>query len=1095
VPGAGPTSETTARDFLDTALWRIIVTNTGGEYLTDVTVTDDEEPACDRDITSIAGFADFAPDAVEIWTCETTGLLASIEPNTATVTAVPVNGTETVDDVDTANVTLPDATTDIAVIKFVNGDDANTAPGLYIPVGDTASWTYQVTNTGVVPVINVVVVDDAGTVGDTGDDFQPVYLSGDSDSDNRLDVGEVWLYESPSTETLTVAAGAYANIATATGNPITDPTVELVDEDPAHHYGVTASIQLVKKVQTFDANTAPGPRVAVGADVRWTFEVTNTGNVHLADVTLNDPLIGNATIDCDGDNIIALLAPGDTIDCVASSSAAAPGQVSNIADVIGTPSSPAGEPIDGVADVTDDDPANYIAVTQGIDVEKSVQTLFDADTLLDDDPTWYPVGDSDSTTVPLVATGSTVKWTFVIRNTGSVALHAVTFLDDQTDLADVTCDNGRTVPNLGTLGAGEVITCTTIGNATEGNHLNTASVTGTGPTTVDINGAIVDAVDSSDDDTANYTGIAPAVEIVKYTQTVFDADSNDRNDTTDPWPLIRDGGDVKWTYKVTNSGSAVLTDVEVTDDKVDAGDIVCSLDAPSAGTTDLADGDNSIDTVAPGDTYLCVAYGTAGPGDYQNTGTVTGTGPGTVDDNGEPVDGVKVTDNNPSHYYGAVSHIDIEKAVQTLFDADSSLDDDPDHYPTGDADSTTVPFVKAGSDVLWTFQVHNSGNTELTDVTITDDKLAATSIDCGDGTNIIGELPVDGTVTCTATGTAPTGTHTNTATATGTGPQSVDVDGEPVTGETVTDTDTANLYGADPHISITKYVNGYDANVAPGLIVKQGDPLTFQYVVTNTGNTELADVTVTDDQGVIVNCGDNGNVIGDMAIGAEAVCTGTAIATFNGQYTNIGTVSGVGPDYVGTDGQPVDGDTVTDDDPANVFTPVAAIDIIKYANGDDANSAPGVLVGWKSTVTFTYVVTNTGNVALADVTVTDDRGVIVNCGDNTPTIAMLEPSERVTCTGTSPAGLHYADNPYRNIGSVSGTPVPAFPDWQSVEDRPVFSPVTDNDPAHYHVKNSSGPTVPETGSNLPGTLLPAAAFTILAGIAALLLGAAARSSR
>ena len=44
------------------------------------------------------------------------------------------------------------------------------------------------TTTGDVSIQNVVVVDDAGTPGLLGDDFNPMFVGGDTDSDSELDV-------------------------------------------------------------------------------------------------------------------------------------------------------------------------------------------------------------------------------------------------------------------------------------------------------------------------------------------------------------------------------------------------------------------------------------------------------------------------------------------------------------------------------------------------------------------------------------------------------------------------------------------------------------------------------------------------------------------------------------------------------------------------------------------------------------------------------------------------------------------------------------------------------------------------------------------
>ena len=58
---------------------------------------------------------------------------------------------------------------------------------------------------------------------------------------------------------------------------------------------------------------------------------------------------------------------------------------------------------------------------------------------------------------------------------------------------------------------------------------------------------------------------------------------------------------------------------------------------------------------------------------------------------------------------------------------------------------------------------------------------------------------------------------------------------------------------------------------------------------------------------------------------------------------------------------------------------VASIRIKKSTNGQDADEAPGPTIAVGATVNWDYVVTNTGNVALTGVVVTDDRGVRVIC--------------------------------------------------------------------------------------------------------------------
>ncbi len=108
----------------------------------------------------------------------------------------------------------------------------------------------------------------------------------------------------------------------------------------------------------------------------------------------------------------------------------------------------------------------------------------------------------------------------------------------------------------------------------------------------------------------------------------------------------------------------------------------------------------------------------------------------------------------------------------------------------------------------------------------------------------------------------------------------------------------------------------------------------------------------------------------------------------------------------------------------------ASVDIEKFTNGEDADSAPGpqLLVG--SAVTWRYVVVNTGTLNLTSVAVVDDKGVSVSCGQVT-----LAPAATMTCTGTGVATL----GQYRNVGTVTAN-------WVNGS---TSGTVTDSDPSHY----------------------------------------------
>jgi hypothetical protein len=153
-------------------------------------------------------------------------------------------------------------------------------------------------------------------------------------------------------------------------------------------------------------------------------------------------------------------------------------------------------------------------------------------------------------------------------------------------------------------------------------------------------------------------------------------------------------------------------------------------------------------------------------------------------------------------------------------------------------------------------------------------------------------------------------------------------------------------------------------------------------------------------------------------------CTGSGKAT-SGQYKNVGTAVGTPPS----------GSNVSDDDPSHYYGKTvypAKINIKKYTNGHDADSAPGPFIKEGDAVKWTYVVSNTGGQTLSNVKVTDDRGVSVSCPKST-----LQPNEAMTCTGNGKA----IKGQYKNIGTAVGTPSSG-------------SNVSDSDPSHYYGKTS-----------------------------------------
>src|SRR5205823_4820234 len=133
---------------------------------------------------------------------------------------------------------------------------------------------------------------------------------------------------------------------------------------------------------------------------------------------------------------------------------------------------------------------------------------------------------------------------------------------------------------------------------------------------------------------------------------------------------------------------------------------------------------------------------------------------------------------------------------------------------------------------------------------------------------------------------------------------------------------------------------------------------TWTYNVTNTGNVTLSNVVVTDDNGTPLNTADDFTVgtVASLAPGATATLTHTGIATA-GQYGNVGTAKG-------TD---VIGETVTATNPDHYFGALPSIKLVKLTNGTDNDTGTVPLLPVGRIVTWTYNVTNTGNVTLNNV--------------------------------------------------------------------------------------------------------------------------------
>ncbi|MCK2023330.1 hypothetical protein KZC52_10375 [Microbacterium sp. kSW2-24] len=324
-----------------TVTWTYEVTNTGDAPLDDIAVSDaftdgsgttgTLTPTSEADGPLLPG---------ETRTFEATGTAVSGQyQNTATATATAV------DDEGAALPQQPAPQIDdswylagesgLSIVKTTNGEEVTSAPGLWLTPGSDVEWAYTVTNTGQLPLIDVLVtdVDSEGTLV-----FEDVI--------DRLEPGESVTL----TASGTAIVGQYRNTVTAEAS---DPAGEgtLVAADDSWYFGVESGLAVDKLVSA--AENGPWTEtveVASGAATYWQLTVTNTGNSPLTDVVLNDPKLDQSIT-------VGDLLPGEAAVVVLELERT----TQNIENVV---TAAGADPLGGA--VTDSDDASATVIVQGL---------------------------------------------------------------------------------------------------------------------------------------------------------------------------------------------------------------------------------------------------------------------------------------------------------------------------------------------------------------------------------------------------------------------------------------------------------------------------------------------------------------------------------------------------------------------------------------------------------------------------------------------------------------------------------------------------------------------------------------------------------
>ena len=320
--------------------------------------------------------------------------------------------------------------------------------------------------------------------------------------------------------------------------------------------------------------------------------------------------------------------------------------------------------------------------------------------------------------------------------------------------------------------------------------------------------------------------------------------------------------------------------------------------------------------------------------------------------------------------------------------------------------STTSSVSAAGQVVPYRFAVSNKGNVALTGITVTDPKCDLAPAYVSGDSDADSKLDLSETwiYSCSHTVTQAEldagGNLSNTVTAD--------------SNESGPDTDTLVIpISQNPALSLVK-------SATPSTYSTVAQSISYSYLVSNSGNVRLAGpVTVADDKAT-VSCpalSTVGNNDGFLDPGESITCTASYAITQadlnNGSVTNTAKASAGGTD------SNEDSETVT-----AVQSPSLLLD--KTASPISADAVGDV-------ISYTYLVSNTGNVRLAGpVTVADDKAT-VSCpalstiGNND---GFLDPGESITCTASYT--ITQAD---LNNGSVTNTAKASAGEIHSNEDK------------------------------------------------------------
>ncbi|MFJ4174454.1 hypothetical protein [Microbacterium sp. NPDC089696] len=730
--------------------------------------------------------------------------------------------------------------------------------------GDAVTFDFRIENTGTVTLSGIAVTDDLAGLGAIT--FTWPGASGVLAPGQAVTGTASYTISQEDVDRGTVQNTASVRATTPSGTVLTSRSTT----EPIPTADQAPSIRTVKGGSFVSGSGG------VGSIIEYTFDITNTGNVTLRLIRLQDELQGLSTPDIDFPSATGILPPGGTANGVArytvTQADVDAGSISNVATSFGT--SPRGVVVSGSSApfvMQTDDPTNP---------EQAIRTTQTA--------TLAP-GDTG-------VRGDTIDYTFTIENTGNTTLNGVSLTNTVDGLTGFVyawpspANPGRLLPGQTvTVTAEHLITQTDVDAGTVRNV-----TTGTGTTPA---GA-----------TVTHRSPLTIVPLVGGTGVLSVEKTGTR---TGDGSL---GSEIAYEFEVRNTGTLTLSSVELTDPLEGLSDIAYGA-WPSSTAGRLAPGEavtatatytiqqSDIDAGAVRNTASAGAFTAGGdavtgqspesvvptigaapaidltktqtladgatgrPGDVveytftiENTGNITLRGI-TLADGQSALTGLRITwpgvegvlapgqtaTATASHTL-TQAEVDaglLSSVATTTGDGGGTIvrDEAPGETPitaapalTLEKSSTFLGAPQQGAAVRYLVTVTNTGNVTLSGVTITDD-LPGLGAPTATWPGVPGVLAAGESATVTADYVitlrdVTRGYIDNTASAEGTAP-----DGAVATGSDTVRVDVPN----EPRIHL-----GMSISVQDGQKGFAGDTLIFRYTATNTGTTILTGVTIRD---------------------------------------------------------------------------------------------------------------------------------------------------------------------------------------------------------------------------------------------------------